>query len=68
MWVKTKDVFKHFDGKAKTAAALGIAVPSVYVWGIYPPPLRQLQIESITAGELKAEAACDKFRVPTAAM
>jgi len=36
-------------------------------WGEFPPALRQLQIEALTAGKLRAEADCDKFRVPAAA-
>lgn len=57
--MKTEDCIKHFDAsKAKLAAALGIEAPSVYTWGEYPPPLRQLQIEIITEGKLKAEPDC----------
>jgi DNA-binding transcriptional regulator YdaS (Cro superfamily) len=45
------------------AKALGITQGSVSLWGDYPPPLRQLQIEALTAGALRAEADCDCFRV-----
>ena len=63
MSVKTEDCIEHYLTKAKLAEALGIEPPSVYSWGDFPPPLRQLQIESITGGALKAESDCDKFRV-----
>jgi len=34
------------------AKALGITQGSVSLWGDYPPPLRQLQIEALTGGTL----------------
>ena len=37
------------------AAALGIKVPSVYGWGEMVPRLRQLQLERLTKGKLKAD-------------
>lgn len=61
--VKTSEVIAHFRGRANTAEALGMRVPSVYDWGEYPPPLRQLQVEQLTKGALKAEPDCDKYRV-----
>lgn len=63
----SEQVFKHFKGKARAAVALGIKVPSVYGWGRYPPKLRQLQVERITGGKLKAEANCEPFRAVEAA-
>ena len=45
------------------AKALGITQGSVSLWGDYPPPLRQLQIEALTGGTLRAEPDCDCFRV-----
>ena len=51
--------------QSQLAAALGITQGSVALWGTYPPPLRQLQIEVITAGALRAEPDCDKYRVPS---
>lgn len=53
--VTTDDCIKHFGSKAKLAAALHIQVPSVYGWREYPPPIRQLQLASLTRGALKAE-------------
>jgi DNA-binding transcriptional regulator YdaS (Cro superfamily) len=54
--MRTEQTFKFFGSRAKTAEALGIRAPSVYSWGEYPPPLRQIQIERVTRGKLKAEA------------
>jgi hypothetical protein len=52
----TSDALAHFGGsKSALAKALDISVPSVYEWRKYPPPLRQLQLEQITGGALKAE-------------
>lgn len=66
----TSQALAHFgDSKQALADALGIKVPSVYEWGEYPPPLRQIQLEQITGGALKAEP--DVFvranRVPASA-
>lgn len=61
----TKDqAVRHYGTQGKLATALGMKQSSVSLWGEYPPPLRQLQIEALTAGALKAEAECDKFRFP----
>jgi hypothetical protein len=49
--------------QAKLAAALGIYQGSVALWKTIPP-LRQLQIEALTNGALRAGPECDKFRVP----
>ena len=49
------DVITYFGGARKAAEALGIATASVHQWGERVPPLRQLQLESITKGRLKAE-------------
>ena len=50
----TSDVIRHFGSQAATARALGIAQPAVFNWGEHPPPLRQLQIQALTGGKLKA--------------
>jgi DNA-binding transcriptional regulator YdaS (Cro superfamily) len=61
--MKTSDVKAHFGSQYAIASALGIKQPSVAAWGVYPPALRQLQLEAVTDGKLKAEPDCDKFRV-----
>lgn len=45
----------HFKTQQGVADALGIAQSTVAEWGIYPPPLRQLQLQQVTKGKLKAE-------------
>lgn len=64
--MKTADVLEHFKTQYAVAAALRIKQPSVANWGDYPPPLRQLQLEAVTGGALRAEPSCDCYRVPTA--
>ena len=52
----TVEALAYFnDSTTELARAIGVEVPSVYDWGEYPPPLRQLQLERITDGQLKAE-------------
>jgi DNA-binding transcriptional regulator YdaS (Cro superfamily) len=59
----TKDqAIRHFGSQQKLAQAIGMTQGSVSLWKDHPPPLRQLQIEALTAGELKAGPECDKFR------
>lgn len=64
----TKDEAVGWAGtQTKLAERLGMrSQGSVSLWGTYPPPLRQLQIEALSGGLLRAEPDCDKFRVPQA--
>jgi DNA-binding transcriptional regulator YdaS (Cro superfamily) len=55
--MRTEDAVKHFGSKAALADALGIRQPSVQEWGEYPPEERQLDIQRITDGKLRAERA-----------
>jgi DNA-binding transcriptional regulator Cro len=66
MVMKTSDLLSFFGSQQKVAVALGIRQPSVARWGEFPPALRQLQAEALTAGALKAEPECDMFRVAVA--
>lgn len=61
--MKTDAVINYYGSQHKAASALGLRQPSVANWGEYPPELRQLQIEALTRGALKAEPECDKYRV-----
>jgi hypothetical protein len=56
--MKTSEVVTFYGSKAALAAALGLRPPSISEWGEFPPPLRQLQIEALSGGELKAEPSC----------
>ena len=51
----TRDVIIHFGSQAAVARALGISQPAVAIWQDQPPPLRQLQIERLTGGRLRAD-------------
>ena len=56
--MKTQDAIQHFGSQVKVAEALQINQASVSKWHEYPPDDRQLQIERITLGALKAEPGC----------
>lgn len=49
-----QDIIAYFGSKYAAAAALGIRRQSVQEWTSVPP-LRQLQLEGLTRGKLKAE-------------
>jgi hypothetical protein len=51
----TQEAIQHYKTQTKLAEALGIKQGSVSGWGEYPPALRQLQLQQITRGKLKAE-------------
>lgn len=54
--MKTKDAISYFGSETQLAKALGIKSPSIYSWGETVPDLRQIQLEMITSGQLKAES------------
>jgi hypothetical protein len=54
----THQVIEYFGTQQAVADALGIKQSSVAGWGEFPPDLRQLQIEMLTDGKLKAESTC----------
>lgn len=56
--MKTIEVFQHFGTQQAAANALGMAQSSVAGWDEYPPDARQLLIERVTLGALKAEPGC----------
>jgi DNA-binding transcriptional regulator YdaS (Cro superfamily) len=51
----TQDAISHYGSQQKLATALGIKQPTVSGWGTYPPAIRQIQLERLTRGRLKAE-------------
>jgi DNA-binding transcriptional regulator YdaS (Cro superfamily) len=60
----TKDeLIQHFGSQSAVAAALGIKQPSVANWTDPLPELRQLEVERLTGGKLRAGMECDKYRV-----
>lgn len=56
--MKKSDAIAYYATQAGVAAALGIRQNSVAEWGEYPPDNRQLQMERLTKGRLKAEPGC----------
>ena len=56
--MKTNEAIKHFGSQVRLGELLEISQASVSKWGDYPPENRQLQIERITLGALKAEPGC----------
>lgn len=51
----TDQAIKHYGTQVKLARALGITQSTVSEWGEFPPKIRQLQLQQITRGRLKAE-------------
>lgn len=56
--MRTQDAINHFGSQTSVADALQIKQSSVAEWGEYPPDLRQLQLQLITQGALRAEPSC----------
>lgn len=54
--MRTKQAIEFFGSPTALARALNIKGPSIYSWGKTVPRLRQLQLERITAGRLRADA------------
>lgn len=61
----TKDqALAHFDrNQSALGRALGVDQSTVNKWRRIPH-LRQLQLEALTDGKLKADPECDMYRVP----
>lgn len=58
--MKKSEAIAHYGNNVSALArALDIDQSSVYSWGEYPPDARQLQLERITGGDLKAEPECE---------
>jgi transcriptional repressor of cell division inhibition gene dicB len=51
----TEEAISHYGTQVRLAQALGTRQSTISSWGIYPPKLRQLQLQQITKGRLKAE-------------
>ena len=50
-----RQALEWFGTKTAIAKALGVRPPSVTLWGDRIPPIRQLQIERMTKGALRAD-------------
>ncbi len=62
--MKKRDVIEFFGSVGATAEAVGVAQPSVSNWTDPLPELRQLQIERLSCGVLRAGPECEPYRVP----
>jgi hypothetical protein len=51
----TQEAIEHYGTQTKLATALGTTQSTISSWGAFPPKLRQLQLQQITKGRLKAE-------------
>lgn len=52
----TQEAIEYYGGtQQKLADAIGITQASVSEWGEYPPPIRQLQLQQLSGGRLKAQ-------------
>jgi hypothetical protein len=57
--MKKIEAINHFGTQERLAEALLVAQSTISgSWGEYPPDARQLQIERITLGALRAEPEC----------
>jgi DNA-binding transcriptional regulator YdaS (Cro superfamily) len=56
--MRTDEAITYFGSQVKLAKALAMAQPSIAQWGDFPPAIRQVQIERLTNGGLKAEPEC----------
>lgn len=56
--MKTVEAITFYGTQTKLADALGMGQSTISEWPEYPPAARQLQIERITIGALKAEPGC----------
>ena len=56
--MKTSEAITHYGSGVALTAALRLSAGAVSQWGEYPPNARQLQLERITLGALKAEPNC----------
>lgn len=57
------DVIARFGTQVRLASVLGITQSTVSSWGKVVPPRYQFQLEVLTHGELKADAALLPTRI-----
>lgn len=56
--MKTDTAIAHAGSPKALAALLGITPSAISQWGEEVPPGRQLQLQQITKGKLRADADC----------
>jgi hypothetical protein len=52
------EAIAFYGTQQKLAEALGMSQGSISLWGDQPPALRQIQLQTITRGKLKADPGC----------
>lgn len=55
--MKTQEAIRFYGSGAALAAALGITPGAISMWGEEPPRIRQIDIENLSGGKLKAAKA-----------
>ena len=56
--MKTSEAIKYAGGSLKLAQLLELTSGAISQWGDFPPDNRQLQLERISLGAIKAEPGC----------
>lgn len=56
--MKTQQAIKHAGNAKALADLLGITPSAISQWGDEVPPGRQIQLEQLSDGKLKADADC----------
>jgi DNA-binding transcriptional regulator YdaS (Cro superfamily) len=56
--MKKQTALDYFKSTKALAEAASVNPSAISQWGEYPPDNRQLQIERVTLGALKAEPGC----------
>lgn len=56
--MKTTDAINYYGSGVALTAVLGLSSGAVSHWGEYPPDARQVQLERITFGAIRAEPGC----------
>ena len=54
--MKTRQAIEHYGSTSALAEALGVTPAAISQWGDYPPDGKQLLIERLSIGALKAES------------
>lgn len=56
--MRTQDAITHAGSSGALAKLLGVTPGAISQWDEFPPASRQLQLERLTGGQLKAEPGC----------
>lgn len=58
--MRKSEALAYFNGNVSALArAAGVDQSTIYGWGEFPPDKRQVRLERVTNGELKAEPECE---------